>query len=86
MPYYNRDPKRDHNFDNHPCAFVVQDWLGTLGSRRAHRSLASAARSQIWGGGFPKLGAPMVIIMENQMEKTMETKWKLGLYRGLYMG
>ena len=19
MPYYNRDPKRDHNFDNHPC-------------------------------------------------------------------
>ena len=19
MPYYNRDPNRDHNFDNHPC-------------------------------------------------------------------
>ena len=19
MPYYIRDPKRDHNFDNHPC-------------------------------------------------------------------
>ena len=19
VPYYNRDPKRDHNFDNHPC-------------------------------------------------------------------
>ena len=19
MPYENRDPKRDHNFDNHPC-------------------------------------------------------------------
>ena len=19
MPYYNRDPKKDHNFDNHPC-------------------------------------------------------------------
>ena len=18
VPYYNRDPKRDHNFDNHP--------------------------------------------------------------------
>ena len=18
MPYYNRDPKKDHNFDNHP--------------------------------------------------------------------
>ena len=53
MPYYNRDPKRDHNFDI-PCAFVVQDWLGTLGSRRAHRSLASAARSQIWGA-VPKI-------------------------------
>ena len=22
MPYYNRDPKRDHNFDNHPCTFA----------------------------------------------------------------
>ena len=22
MPYYNRDPKRDHNFDNHPCKVV----------------------------------------------------------------
>ena len=19
MPYYNRDPKRDHHFDNHPA-------------------------------------------------------------------
>ena len=19
MPYYNRDPKKDHNVDNHPC-------------------------------------------------------------------
>ena len=19
MPYYNKDPKRDHNFGNHPC-------------------------------------------------------------------
>ena len=21
MPYYNRDPKRDHNFNNHPVVF-----------------------------------------------------------------
>ena len=21
MPYYNRDPKRDQTFDNHPCTF-----------------------------------------------------------------
>ena len=23
VPYYNRDPKRDHNFDNHPFGFRV---------------------------------------------------------------
>ena len=23
MPYYNKDPKRDHNFDNHPCVYMV---------------------------------------------------------------
>ena len=22
MPYYTKDPKRDHNFDNHPYAIV----------------------------------------------------------------
>ena len=30
MPYYNRDPKRDHNFDNHP--FIVLVLQGTRGS------------------------------------------------------
>ena len=24
MPYYNGDPKRDPNFDNHPCMKVVR--------------------------------------------------------------
>ena len=30
VPYYNRDPKRDHNFDNHPhasaseCKFLLE--------------------------------------------------------------
>ena len=31
MPYYNRDPKRDHNFDNHPyrhCTGVFRDDIG----------------------------------------------------------
>ena len=23
MPYYNRDPKRDHNFDNHPYKEII---------------------------------------------------------------
>ena len=22
MPYYNRDPRRDHNFDNHPHIYI----------------------------------------------------------------
>ena len=26
VPYYNRDPKRDHNFDNHP--YVIVQGLG----------------------------------------------------------
>ena len=25
MPYYNRDPKGDHNFDNHPYVSVCYD-------------------------------------------------------------
>ena len=28
MSYYNRDPKRDHNFDNHPFLdFGAQCWV-----------------------------------------------------------
>ena len=23
MPYYSRDPKRDHSFDNHPFRIVI---------------------------------------------------------------
>ena len=30
MPYYNRDPKRDPNFDNHPYSILMM-------SRRATR-------------------------------------------------
>ena len=33
MPYYTRDLKRDHNFDNHPCVDVkgLGIALGLLG-------------------------------------------------------
>ena len=24
MPYYTKDPKRDPNFDNHPCRIVTE--------------------------------------------------------------
>ena len=35
MPCYYRDPKRDHNFDNHPCGlgFKVQGLGFGLGRR-----------------------------------------------------
>ena len=28
MPYYNRDPKRDHSFDNHPYTFCAALSIG----------------------------------------------------------
>ena len=28
MPYYSRDPKRDHNFDNYPGVSVVKGCCG----------------------------------------------------------
>ena len=30
MPYYNRDPKRDHNFDNHPYQGLGQGGYGFM--------------------------------------------------------
>ena len=26
VPYYIRDPKRDHNFDNHPNTITEEPW------------------------------------------------------------
>ena len=41
MPYFNRDPKRDHNFDNHPFVHVgFGDWgfgVGEFLDRYARR-------------------------------------------------
>ena len=31
MPYYNRDPERDHNFDNHPYIWFRVWGLGCRG-------------------------------------------------------
>ena len=33
MPYYNRDPKRDHHFDNHPYRGhgVMLEYIGQQG-------------------------------------------------------
>ena len=30
VPYYNRDPKKDHNFDNHPFGVVESQGLQML--------------------------------------------------------
>ena len=40
VPYCNRDPQRDHNFDNHPyIVFVFKFWgLGLGGTMKAAHS------------------------------------------------
>ena len=30
MPYDNRDPKRDHNFDNHPSRYGSNQFLSSI--------------------------------------------------------
>ena len=53
MPYYNRDPKRDHNFDNHPYVSLwVRKWELQLGGVRVQSRLWEGLRLQGWGFGF----------------------------------
>ena len=58
MPYYNRDQKRDHNFDNHPydregiCAERHTDFL----LRRVLRCLGGGGSSLV--GLLYEPGAP----------------------------
>ena len=54
MPYYNRDPKRDHNFDNHPSGFWVQG-LGFEGLRDLRFKISACAvysLKGLWDSGF----------------------------------
>ena len=55
MPYYNRDPKRDHNFDNHPdgtrrierwnlCSARLKTGSPSLSGGRGSADRASAKR------------------------------------------
>ena len=46
MPYYIKDPKRDHNFDNHPCAgFRILD--PTVSTSPHHKISRSRAPEQV---------------------------------------
>ena len=96
MPYYNRDPKRDHNFDNHPyglyrgCIWVIVGSIGTsdmgyIGNNgRESRKYYSGV---IWGLAF---GAPFLGLLHptrestGKMEKEMETRKYVGVISGVY--
>ena len=51
-PYYNRDPKRDHNFDNPPCIIPVKgSGFINLGRQGFMASVISSFRIRL-GLGF----------------------------------
>ena len=65
MPYYNRDPKRDHNFDNRPYIYIyiyekygayphVPTFLLCLGSIYIYmyKGLELGFRVYVWGFGL----------------------------------
>ena len=63
VPYYNRDPKRDHIFDNHPCEdacgfmkYATSGWLhGLLHGRSIEHTqyqVSGAVQNQ-WGLRLP---------------------------------
>ena len=72
MPYYNRDPKRDHNFDNHP-----HERNGLSGFERPPGAGSSMGRDSTNPKGiyWDYMG-----IMENKMETYYN-----GFYR-VYIG
>ena len=52
-PYYSRDPKRDHNFDNHPYPWGQYRYLGNLrnqkkrGHRKQQQDSSAGCRSSV---------------------------------------
>ena len=58
MPHYSRDPKRDHNFDNHPYDYQI---LG-------HFMIPAQAKVRspgCWGG----LGFGSVAVLSKRVQK-----------------
>ena len=43
MPYYNRDPKKDHNFDNHPSVCITGN--GCQGQSKQSSTIPSPAHA-----------------------------------------
>ena len=52
MLYYNRDPKRDHNFDNHPHAGA-----GSFGTAAAQGFGAEAVGWRVEGSALESVSA-----------------------------
>ena len=46
MPYYNRDPKRDHNFDNHPFGIERGHFSCRLNGLATVRQACEASEKQ----------------------------------------
>ena len=58
MPYYNSDPKRDHNFDNHPS----RDYIAAI--QGGYRGIVEGLE-----GHYPNIGdSNGNQTMENDME------------------
>ena len=51
MPYYNRDPKRDHNFDNHPYIPLTHSSFCSPG-KRVEQPRRDVESGRVQGLGF----------------------------------
>ena len=54
MPYYKRDPKRDHNFDNHP--YIVSKVSNILLGNWSPRDCLACWISRVQVSGFRDVG------------------------------
>ena len=58
MPYDNRDPKMDHNFDNHPYVEVSVEAAGFLMVRVSNFKITRAIDKAFFCMRVPKTGSP----------------------------
>ena len=58
-PYYNRDPKRDHNFDNPPYDSYRYSLLGSA-TKRSHSHLKDTPMHVYWECPTRILNTPLV--------------------------
>ena len=48
MPYYNRDPEMDHNFDNHPYEFSTIALAEIVRKRRLQGAVKAVKQGGRW--------------------------------------